>query len=265
LGKSASDNIEVGPSRPDENILGVDAISGATVTVIAQNQVIQLSGQAVGRQTGIIEPTVRDPAKFITTEKKYTWDDLVKLGAVQRLLVKPEQVGLPRSTEPFIELWFGDLNHPDIGISLIGKNNFERLQSDLKEGENAFFIIKTAGQESFKGSGFVRGGIFDRVQVKQGADAFTFRDLDYLNLYGLELKMHRAITKRVFLYSFPCFLCCLPLALAFLGNRIDRATGIAALQFLNPNTGFLKKCWRVAVQKFKNLMPPGCVSGKRKR
>ncbi len=26
LGKSASDNIEVGPSRPDENILGVDAL-----------------------------------------------------------------------------------------------------------------------------------------------------------------------------------------------------------------------------------------------
>ncbi|HRF21322.1 MAG TPA: 4Fe-4S binding protein [Comamonas denitrificans] len=226
LGKSASDNIEVGPSRPDENILGVDAISGATVTVIAQNQVIQLSGQAVGRQTGIIEPTVRDPAKFITTEKKYTWDDLVKLGAVQRLLVKPEQVGLPRSTEPFIELWFGDLNHPDIGISLIGKNNFERLQSDLKEGENAFFIIKTAGQESFKGSGFVRGGIFDRVQVKQGADAFTFRDLDYLNLYGLDAEnAPRYNEAGIFIIRSHAFSAAYPWRLAFLGNRIDRATG----------------------------------------
>ena len=37
LGKSVKDKIEVGQSRPDEDVLGVDAISGATVTVIAQN------------------------------------------------------------------------------------------------------------------------------------------------------------------------------------------------------------------------------------
>ena len=37
-----------------------------------------------------------------------------------------------------------------------------------------------------KGLGFVRGRNSDRVQVKQGADPFTFRDLDSLNLYGLE-------------------------------------------------------------------------------
>ena len=62
VGKSVTDTIEVGPSRPDENVLGVDAISGATVTVIAQNQVVMASGAAVARQTGIIAPTVREPA-----------------------------------------------------------------------------------------------------------------------------------------------------------------------------------------------------------
>lgn len=40
IGKSVKDKIEVGQSRPDEGVLGVDAISGATVTVIAQNQEI---------------------------------------------------------------------------------------------------------------------------------------------------------------------------------------------------------------------------------
>ena len=39
IGKSVIDTIEVGPSRPDENVIGLDAISGATVTVVAQNQV----------------------------------------------------------------------------------------------------------------------------------------------------------------------------------------------------------------------------------
>ena len=31
--KSVAERIEVGPSRPDEGVIGLDAISGATVTV----------------------------------------------------------------------------------------------------------------------------------------------------------------------------------------------------------------------------------------
>lgn len=226
LGKSVKDTIEVGPSRPDENVLGVDAISGATVTVIAQNQVMQLSGSAVARQVGIIAPTVREPARFAEHKRRYNWSELEQMGAVQRLRVMPEQVGLDRSPEPFIELWFGDLNHPDTGRSLIGERGFENLHDQLKPGDNAFFVIRTAGQESFKGSGFVRGGLYDRIQVKQGADAFTFRDLDYLNLYGLEADGAPSSTESgIFIIRKGAFSAAHPWRLAFLGNRVDRATG----------------------------------------
>ena len=64
IGKSVTDKIEVGQSRPDEGVLGVDAISGATVTVITQNQVMMTAGTAVARQVGILAPTVREPARF---------------------------------------------------------------------------------------------------------------------------------------------------------------------------------------------------------
>ncbi len=226
VGKSVTDTIEVGPSRPDENVLGVDAISGATVTVVAQNQVVMASGAAVARQTGIIAPTVREPARFIASGQSYDWAQLVKMGAVQQLRVLPEQVGLPRGPEPFIELWFGDLNQPDIGRSLLGKNGYERLHASLKEGESALFVIKTAGAESFKGSGFVRGGIFDRVQVKQGADSFTFRDLDFMNLYGLEAPGAPRYTESgIFIIRSSSFSAAYPWKFAFLGNRVDRATG----------------------------------------
>ncbi|MBO9679349.1 MAG: regulatory protein NosR [Acidovorax sp.] len=226
LGKSVTDTIEVGPSRPDENVIGVDAISGATVTVVAQNQVVMASGAAVARQAGIIAPTVRNPARFAATGRTYDWAQLVQMGAVQRLRVLPEQVGLPRGPEPFIELWFGDLNQPDIGRSLLGAGGFENLRSRLKDGENALFIIKTAGAESFKGSGFVRGGIYDRVQVKQGADAFTFRDLDAINLYGLEAAgAPRYTESSIFVVRSPSFSAAYPWKLAFLGNRVDQATG----------------------------------------
>lgn len=226
IGKSVTDTLEVGPSRPDENIVGVDAISGATVTVVAQNQVVMTSGAAVARQTGIIAPTPREPARFITTGRHYSWDELVKMGAVGRLLVRPEQVGLPRGNTPFIELWFGDLNQPDIGRSLLGERSYARLHEGMKDGENALFVIRTAGDESFKGSGFVRGGIYDRVQVKQGADAFTFRDLDALNLYGLEAAgAPRYNESAIFIIRSKSFSAAYPWKLAFLGNRVDRATG----------------------------------------
>ena len=226
LGKSVTDQIEVGPSRPSENVLGVDAISGATVTVIAQNQVIALSGAAVARQAGIIEPTKREAARYVVKNKQYSWDELVQLGAVQQLRVKPEQVGQERSSEPFIELWYGDLNHPDLGRSVLGQRSFENLTSKMHPGDHAFFVIRTAGKESFKGSGFVRGGIYDRVQVKQGADSFTFRDLDYLNLYGLQAAGAPASTESgIFIIRAGSFSAAYPWKFAFLGNRVDRATG----------------------------------------
>jgi NosR/NirI family nitrous oxide reductase transcriptional regulator len=226
LGRSVADRIEVGPSRPDEQVLGVDAISGATVTVIAQNQVMQLAGAAVGRQVGLIEPTRREPARWAATGRTLSWAELVALGAVQRLRVAPEQVGLPRGPEPFIELWFGDLNHPDVARSVLGAHGVAHLRARLGEGEHAVFVIRTGGAESFKGSGFVRGGLYDRVQVKQGADGFTFRDLDYLNLYGVEAAgAPRHDESAIFLVRSPSFSPAYPWKLAFLGNRVDRATG----------------------------------------
>ncbi|MCL4184531.1 MAG: 4Fe-4S binding protein [Burkholderiaceae bacterium] len=226
VGKTVHDKIEVGPSRPDENVLGVDAISGATVTVIAQNQVITTSGTSVARQVGLLPPVVREPAKWAPLPPRQDWATLVASGAVQRLAVQPEQVGLQRSGQPFIELWFGSLDHPDIGRSLLGDAAWEGLRARLKPHEHALFIIRTAGQESFKGSGYVRGGLYDRVQVRQDDDAFTFRDLDYLNLYGLAAAGAPAYTESaIFIIRSKAFSAAYPWRLSFLGSRVDRATG----------------------------------------
>lgn len=232
LGKFVGDNIEIGQSRPDENIIGLDAISGATVTVIAQNQVMMTSGAAVGRQVGILEPTVRPQARFADTDDTPDWATLVKQGAVKRLTVKPEQVGLPRGPEPFIDLWYGYLNHPTIGRAIMGDRGWQDLMARLKDGEHAIFVVRTAGAESFKGSGFVRGGIYDRVQVKQGQDAFTFRDTDYLNLYGIEASGAPEFTESgIFIIRSTSFSGAFPFKFIFLGNRIDRETG--ARTFVN--------------------------------
>lgn len=236
LGKSIADKIEIGQSRPDEGVVGLDAISGATVTVIAQNQVMMASGSAVARQVGILAPTVREPAHYKATDAPLAWNELVARGAVGHLRVMPEQLGQDRSPDPFIELWFGGLNHPDIGKSILGATGWENLKLQLKEGEHAIFIIRTAGRESFKGSGFVRGGLYDRVQVRQGADSFTFRDLDYLNLYGVQAEGAPSFNESaIFIIRSKSFSDAYPWKLSLLGNRVDRATGVRSFTSFDTN------------------------------
>ena len=229
LGRSVKDTIEVGQSRPEDGVIGVDAISGATVTVVAQNQVIMTSGAAVARQVGIIKPIVRKPVEYVQPKPDAPlpdWDTLVKQGAVQKLVVQPQQVGLDRTGSPFIELWFGSLNSPIIGPAILGKSTWEYLHSELKEGENAIFIIRTDGKESFKGSGFVRGGIYDRIQVHQDGDSFTFRDTDVRNLYSLAAKGAPQYSESgIFIIRSRAFSAAYPWKLSFLSNKIDRNTG----------------------------------------
>jgi NosR/NirI family nitrous oxide reductase transcriptional regulator len=225
LGKHVGDRIEVGRTRAGEDIIGVDAISGATVTVIVQNQVIMQSGGAVARQTGLLEPIVREQRAFIERNHKPDWEALVAEGSVQRLVVQPEDVGLEPGDTPFIELWFGYLNHPDVGRAVLGDMAWPRLMERVGD-DQAIFIIRTAGAESFKGSGFVRGGLYDRIQVRQDVDVFNFYDLDYFNLFGVAAPgAPRFNESGIFVIRGDSFSAAYPWSLVFLGNRIDQATG----------------------------------------
>jgi len=225
LGKFVGSKIEIGAGRPDQGVIGLDAITGATVTVISENQVILRSGLGVARQVGIIEPTLRPQAKFTPVAGKLDWDALLKDGSVQRLKVDTAAVGMPSSDQPYIDLYFGYLNAPTVGRSVLGDSGYENLMSRLKPNEHAIFIIAN-GIESFKGSGFVRGGIYDRVQIAQDIDTFTFRDLDYLNLYGIEAAGAPAYRESaIFIIRNASFSGAYPWNMVFLANKMDRQTG----------------------------------------
>ena len=225
LGKFVGDKIEIGKSRPDAGYIGLDAITGATVTVIAQNQVMLRSGVAIARQVGIIKSEPKPQARFTGLDALRSWDELVREGSVQRLTVRPEQLGLPRSPEPYIEMHFGYLNVPAVGKSLLGVDSYNRLMARLAPGEHAIFIVAN-GVDSFKGSGFVRGGIYDRIQVAQDMDTFTFRDMDYFNLWGLEAEGAPSYQESgLFIIRDPVFSAAYPWSLVYLGNKLDRNTG----------------------------------------
>ena len=214
-----------GDARMEIGSDGLDAISGATVTVIAENEVISRSAYEVGRQAGIFKSEVRPPARYTALDERLSWQQLLDEGSVAGMRIDPEDVGLDGS-DPYLDMYFGHLNVPTVGISLLGERGYRSLMADLKPDEQAIFIIGT-GRTSFKGSGFVRGGIYDRIQVRQDPQTFTFRDTDYQNLYGIEAPGAPAYSESaVFIVRSANFNPAWPWQLAFLSNKIDAASGV---------------------------------------
>ena len=226
VGKSVGSRLVIGRDRQDAGAIGLDAISGATVTAIAENQVISRSAYEIGKQVGLIKSTSRPAARFTALQdKEMDWAGLLKEGSVQHLLVPASDMGLADKSRPYMDLYFGYLNVPTIGTSLLGKHGYRRLMEDLKPDEHAIFIVGN-GQETFKGSGYVRGGIYDRVQVRQDPVTFTFRDTDYLNLYGLQAAGVPAFKESaIFIIRSPNFNPAWPWQLTVLANKPGAAGG----------------------------------------
>ncbi len=237
VGKFVGDKIEIGESRPEQGIIGLDAISGATVTVISENQVVLRCGMAIARQVGIIKTILRQQAKLAPPSGALDWPALLKEGSIQRLTVEPATVGLRSTGRPYIDLYFGYLNAPDIGRSVLGEIGYENLMSRLKKGDNAIFVI-ASGMASFKGGGFVHGGIYDRILIAQDMDTFTFRDIDSLVLDGIKADHAPAYSEAaIFILRGQNFSAAYPWQLIFRGSRSDEKTG--AISFVN----FEKDYW----------------------
>jgi NosR/NirI family nitrous oxide reductase transcriptional regulator len=225
VGKFVGSRMEIGKAHVDQGYIGLDAISGATVTVVSENQAILRSAMEIAKQVGILQPTLRPQARFLPAAGPLDWKQLVADGGVQRLTVQPEEVGSQPGGQPFIDMYFGDLNAPAVGRSILGDSGYQSLLGTLQPGDHAIFVIAN-GMESFKGSGFVRGGIFDRIQVAQDMDTFTFRDLDYRNLYNVHAAGAPAYRESgIFIIRGASFSDAYPWSLVFLANRKDKETG----------------------------------------
>ena len=129
----------------------LDAISGATVTVIAENQVI---AQCALRscQTGRLVKAVQKPqATFADDGKPRSWQQLVSDGAVQHLVVQPGELGEVGSGQtvyrPVVRLPEPSADRP------FGTGGRWLPTPDARPGpaDHALFIIGS-GAGSFKGS-----------------------------------------------------------------------------------------------------------------
>ncbi|HXE40929.1 MAG TPA: 4Fe-4S binding protein [Azonexus sp.] len=225
VGKFAGAKVEIGKSSAGDERIGLNAISGATVTVIAENQVVMRSAYAIAKQVGIVKAVPKPAARFTAQTASLDWKTLVDEGSVQHLVVQPDELGIASSGQPYIDLYFGYLNAPVVGRSILGEAGWKRLMAELKPDEHAIFIVAN-GTASFKGSGFVRGGIYDRIQVAQDLDSHTFRDTDYQNLYGIAAAGAPAYKESgIFILRGGSFSAAYPWSLLFLANKVDRESG----------------------------------------
>ncbi len=87
----------------------------------------------------------------------------------------------------FIEMQTALVSVPGIGKALLGDAENANLQAWLKPGENAIVIVGR-GLYSFKGSGYVRGGIFDRIVLIQDDVSVRFHDKQHKRLMAVQAK-----------------------------------------------------------------------------
>lgn len=195
-------------TRGDVPAPQVDIVSGATVTLLVIGDSIVRSAMKLirsgrlglqGSATGIAAPQALkaiDPSKSEIRD----WQSLVADGSVRQLFLtiadinrafensgNAAAVAHPEQGEPddtFIDLYVADVAVPTIGRSLLGDEGYNRLAGRLKPGQRALVVVG-AGRYSFKGAAYVRGGIFDRIELIQETNSVRFRDRDHTRLGSL--------------------------------------------------------------------------------
>ncbi|CAD7038207.1 regulatory protein NosR [Pseudorhizobium endolithicum] len=189
-----------GAERPPQ----VDIVSGATVTVLVMGDSVSRAAVQLIRSNRLsidLAPGTAAQAeirKINPSEVEIRdWQTLLGDGSVRSLRLTVGEVSdafrqagqtiaadKPETKNPadnFIDLYLAPASVPAIGRSLLGDAAYERLAERLKPGQSAI-LVAGDGAYSFKGSGYVRGGIFDRIELLQNGQGLRFRDRDHTRI-----------------------------------------------------------------------------------
>lgn len=183
----------------------LNIISGATVTVMVIEDSIVRSGLKVARALGLggLKATVESGPQVEVNPDAVAAPDWLALegdGTLRRLSLSVAQINAafaeledPRAAQrpvqaapdaTFIEMQVALVSVPGIGKSLLGAAEAANLAGWLAPGEHAI-LVAGRGLYSFKGSGYVRGGIFDRIVLIQDDVSVRFRDRSHKRLSAI--------------------------------------------------------------------------------
>ncbi|MBP2445056.1 NosR/NirI family protein [Rhizobium leguminosarum] len=198
LGRVAS-----GEERPPQ----VEIVSGATVTVLVmgdsviRSAVKLIRSNRLGPEGASGVKTLPDVKTLDLSKTDVSdWQTLLGDGSVRSLRLSvggvskafqdaghPDAASHPETTNPddrFIDLYVAPVSVPSIGKTLLGDAAYQRLQARLQPGQSAI-LVAGDGAYSFKGSGYVRGGIFDRIELLQDGQGLRFRDRYHTRIAAL--------------------------------------------------------------------------------
>lgn len=186
----------------------LDIISGATVTIMIIDDSLVRAGIKVARALGLgglVPRVATGPRRELDMARTglSDWTTLSGDGSIRRMTLDVGQVNAafeatgdaraikrPESgalEDTFIDLQIALVSVPSIGRTLLGDAEYANLTNWLEEGEQAILVMGR-GTYSFKGSGYVRGGIFDRIQLIQGDNSVRFFDKQQKRLGDLATK-----------------------------------------------------------------------------
>ncbi|GHB16704.1 FMN-binding protein [Pseudovibrio japonicus] len=181
----------------------LDIISGATVTIMVIDDSVVRASLKVARTLGIgnLKDASADtgPKFAIDTAKTEVsdWMTLVGDGSIRRLTLDVGQInaafieqGDPKAikrpekgpdTDAYVDMYMALVDVPSIGRTIMGDAEYDNLQDRMEDGDHAIAVLGR-GRYSFKGTGYVRGGIFDRIQLIQNDVSVRFRDRQHKRL-----------------------------------------------------------------------------------
>ena len=175
----------------------LDAVAGATVSSVVMNDAILQAARAVSRSRGILaDASVLDletfaPADWLTLTGENSLVALRVTVAQAEAAAKATGAALfapgARPTDlaaPFIEIYFGLVTPARAGRNLLGDQTYNRLLTQLAEGDQLLFLAGR-GLYSFKGTAYVRSGVFERIEVVQGERTFHFGSGDHRRIETL--------------------------------------------------------------------------------
>lgn len=173
----------------------LDGVSKATASVRILNQSVLSAalkvarkklGFAQGRDPDQVARVRQDMVQHLSVEQ------MLERGMIAHVRVLNSEVeklfagspgegldpqALAQPGEVFIDLYLAQVSVPTIGRSLLAPASWNRLSQRLEEGDHALLVM-SRGRYSVIADDFVRGGVTDRLMLRQDQLPLAMRDLD---------------------------------------------------------------------------------------
>lgn len=169
-----------------------DHVAGATISSTVIKDAVLRSARTIALSRGMLGSASGHPTVDRASFSQKSWDDLVAEGAIAKRALTAGEVAHElgdTASDPnanFIEFYTALLSPSMIGQNLLGMRGYERLMAQLTLNGNAI-MVAGHGLYSFKGVEWRQTGIFQRIQLIQGAHTLRLRSDLYENVERLSI------------------------------------------------------------------------------